>query len=107
MTTTRQFTARRNTKGNLSLRVDGVHFGTLYLRADGSVSGGSFQDPEVNDTFRRLRSMDATTVAGALVRARRAYELAHEEEDREVEWLEAAYGDASGPGQDFDCNAGL
>jgi hypothetical protein len=70
------FTARRNANGNLSLRADGQHFGTIYLRADGSVSGGSFVDAYVNECFGALKNFPAATVPEALVRSRRAYEMA-------------------------------
>lgn len=66
--------AKRNSKGNLSLMVDGVYFGSIYLRADGSVIGGSFVEDAVNESFKRLR-MPTDTLQQILARARRAYEL--------------------------------
>lgn len=75
------FIARRNYKGNLTLNVDGVRFGTIFLRADDSVCGGAFVDDEVFAAFRRLglSGMPADTIPLALARARRAYELAAQE----------------------------
>lgn len=71
-------TARRNQNGNLSLKADGLHFGTIYLAADGSVRGGSFVDAYVNECFGALKNMPATTVPDALARSRRAYEMAQQ-----------------------------
>lgn len=71
-----KFIARRNSKGNLTLDVDGVRFGTIFLKADGSISGGAFVHEDVAECFRGLRQMPADTVPQALARARRAYELA-------------------------------
>jgi len=71
-----QFIARRNYKGNLTLDVDGVRFGTIFLRGNGTISGAAFVDDDVATCFRGLRGMPADTVPQALARARRAYELA-------------------------------
>jgi len=69
--------AKRNAKGNLSLMADGVYFGSIYLRADNTVIGGSFVEDEVTECFKRLR-MPSDTLEQILARARRAYELAAE-----------------------------
>ncbi|UXO93764.1 hypothetical protein Pan1_49 [Pseudanabaena phage Pan1] len=69
------FTARRNYKGNLTLNVDGVRFGTIFLKGDGSISGAAFTDDEVLTSFRGLRGMPVDTVEQMLARVRRAYEL--------------------------------
>ena len=70
--------ARRNYKGNLTLNVDGVRFGTIFLRGDGSVCGGAFVDEAVTECFERLM-MPTDTLQQILARARRAYELAADE----------------------------
>jgi hypothetical protein len=73
---TYQMIARLNYRGNYTLDVDGVRFGTLFLRGDGAVSGGSFVDDDVATEFGALIGMPCDTVEQALARSRRAYELA-------------------------------
>lgn len=70
--------AKRNAKGNISLMADGTYFGSIYLRADDSVIGGSFVEDEVTECFKRLR-MPSDTLEQILARARRAYELTADE----------------------------
>lgn len=73
-----KLTARKNYKGNLTLEDGDTRVGTIFLRADGSVSGGAFVDDEVASSFRRLWQMPIDTVENVLARCRRAYEIAQE-----------------------------
>lgn len=72
---TYQMTARLNNRGNYTLYVDGVRFGTIFLKADDSISGAAFVDEEVTSCFRGLRGMPVDTIPQMLARARRAYEI--------------------------------
>lgn len=75
------FTARKNANGNLTLCFEGSRFGTIFLRGDGTVSGGCFVDEEVTECFNRLR-MPIDSTEGALARARRAYEIVNNGETK-------------------------
>lgn len=72
------FIARRNSKGNLTLYVDDVRFGTVFFRGDGTISGGCFTDLEVTECFNRL-NMPIDTIPQVLARARVAYEFTMEQ----------------------------
>ena len=79
----KQMTARRNSKGNLTLLVEGVRFGSLYFRKDGSLSGGSFLDDDVRDCFRRL-CMNPNNPKNSLSDYLRLARLAWEHVDEEL-----------------------
>lgn len=71
--------ARRNYRGNLTLNNGDVRFGTIFLRADNSISGAAFVDDDIHQIFRNLRGMPVDTIEQVLARVRRACEIALED----------------------------